>query len=200
MNSKKLYFALIGVLVLLGIGTLASVSEANSILEGQSKTLVHAKAADAAANMQKVQLATDKKDVLKYTELNQIAQSVVPQDKDQAAAVREIVALANQSGIPRLSSIAFPPSTLGAVTKSKTATSQFTQVSPVKGIPGVYDLQITVTQSGQDTVPYGNFVSFLSKLEQNRRTALVSSISVQPDPKSPGVVGFILVIDEYIRS
>lgn len=197
MNSKKLYFGLIGLLVLLGLGILVSAREANALLENKSKTLATLKVSEQAMDDQKTQLAKDKKDIATYADLNNIAKSVVPQDKDQAEAVREIVNLASKSGISQLSSIAFPPSTLGG-TSVKTAKG-LTQVTPVKGIPGVYDLQITVTQANTSEVPYNNFITFLTKLERNRRTAEVSSITVQPDQKNSGTVAFTLVIDEFIK-
>ena len=74
-----------------------------------------------------------------------------------------------------------------------------TQLTPVKGVAGVYSLQITITQAPKEPVSYNNFLTFLSKLEQNRRTAQVSSISVQPDSARPDLVSFTLVIDEYIK-
>lgn len=197
MNSKNLFSVLVGVLILLAVGVLIGARQANSMLEHQSHTLAKLKATDQALAAQKVQLEKNKKDIAKYAELNRIAQTVVPQDKDQAEAVREIVNLATASGIPKLSSIAFPASTLGG-TKVLTGKG-LTQVTPVKGIPGVYDLQITVTQSTDDLVPYSSFTAFLSRLEQNRRTAEVSSISVQPDTKNPNLVSFTLVIDEFIK-
>ena len=212
MNSKKLYYILVGVLVLCGLGLVFGAREANSLLEAQSQKLVSLKASDQATAEQKTQLTQDKKDIATYSDLNTIAKSVVPQDKDQAEAVREIVNLASASGISQLSSITFPPSTLGATTPSSasagtsTTTTKsanpkaITQVTPVKDIPGVYDLQITVSQaSGKDEVSYGSFLSFLQKLEQNRRTAEVSSITVQPDSKDPNLVSFTLVIDEFIK-
>ncbi|HVA10747.1 MAG TPA: hypothetical protein VNG32_01095, partial [Candidatus Dormibacteraeota bacterium] len=150
-----------------------------------------------ATNDQKTQLAENKKDIATYADLNTIAKSVVPQDKDQAEAVREIVSLASQSGIPQLSSIFFPPSTLGGT--SVKIGGGLTQVTAVKGIAGVYDLQITITQTDSDAVPYGSFIAFLSKLEQNRRTAQVSSINVQPNQTNPSLVAFTLVIDEFIK-
>jgi len=198
MNSKKLFYGLIGLLVLLVVGVFAGVNEANTLLQKQSDSLVKLKATDKALAQEKVQLAKNKQDIKKYDQLNTIAKSVVPQDKDQAEAVREIVNLASQSGIGKISSIAFPASTLGGTAKTK-ATSPLTQVTPVKGIPGVYNLEITITQDANDTVPYGSFITFLSKLEQNRRTAQVSSINVTPDPKSPNLVSFTLVIDEFIK-
>jgi hypothetical protein len=198
MNSKRLYYGLIIVLALLGIGILFSAREANTLLKNQSNTLVSLKANKQAADDQKTQLIQDKKDISTYSDLNTIAQSIVPQDKDQAEAVREIVDLANQSGISQLSSITFPPSTLGGTTAVKTPNG-LTQVTPVTNIPGVYDLQITVTQGSLTPIPYNDFITFLTKLEQNRRTAQVSSISITPDGKNPNMIAFTLVIDEFIK-
>jgi hypothetical protein len=198
MNSRHVSFIFIGLLVLLGLGILFGAYEANKVLESHSATLAGLKAANQAATNERTQLAKDKKDIKQYDELNTIARSVVPQDKDQAEAVREIVNLAAESGINQLGSITFPPSTLGGGKNIKTSAGP-TQVTPVKGIAGVYDLQITVQQPDNSQVPYNNFTTFLKKLEQNRRTAQVTSIVVKPNPKSPSLVSFTLVIDEFIK-
>lgn len=192
MDSRKVYFGFIGLLVLLGVGFLFSIKEANTLLADRSKTLVSLKAESQATAAQQTQLDADKTAIAKYSALNTIAESVVPQDKDQAEAVQEIVNLAAASGIPKLSSISFPASSLG-ITKG------LTQVTAVKGIPGVYDLQITITQADTSLVPYSSFITFLSKLEQNRRTAEVTSINVEPSPTSTGMVSFTLVVDEFIK-
>lgn len=197
MNAKQLYIGLVGLLLLLGAAIPLSARHASSLLEKRSKALVSLKATAQATTAQQVQLIKDKKDIATYADLDTIAKSVVPQDKDQAETVREIVDLANASGITELSSVEFPPSTLGG-TSLKTG-GGLTQVAPVKGIPGVYDLQITVSQAATDEVPYSDFIAFLSRLEQNRRTAEVSSIDVQPDQKDPNQVAFTLVIDEFIK-
>jgi len=197
MNSKKLYFGLVVLLVLLGASILAAANEANNLLESKSRTLVSLRSSVQATNSLKTQLAENKKDIATYADLNTIAKSVVPQDKDQAEAVREIVSLASQSGIPQLSSISFPPSTLGGT--SVKIGGGLTQVTAVKGIPRVYDLQITITQTSSDAVPYNSFIAFLARIEQNRRTAQVSSINVQPDQTNPSLVAFTLVIDEFIK-
>lgn len=199
MNSKKLFSILIGILVFLGIGLLASVYGANKILASKSEELVDLKATKLASEQQETQLVKAKKDLETYGELNEIAKSVVPQDKDQAQTVSEIVNLARQSGIPRLSSVAFPPSTLGGATATVKTPGGLTQVTPVKGMSGVYKLQITITQTTTEPVPYNSFITFLSKLERNRRTAQVSSINVQPSPDKPDLVSFNLVIDEFVK-
>jgi hypothetical protein len=198
MTSKKVYFGIIGLLIFLGMGILLSAHEANTLLEKQSSTLITLKAKNQALSLDQKQLIQDNEDIAKYADLNTIAQSVVPQDKDQAEAVREIVNLAAQSGITQLSSITFPASTLGNGTTIKTS-GGLTQVTPVDGIPGVFDLQITITQANTSEVPYNDFTTFLARLEQNRRTAEVSSITVQPDQKQPNMISFTLVIDEFIR-
>lgn len=197
MNSKQLYFGFIGLLILLSLGTVVATYFANGWLEQQARQLTDLKATSQATADQQTALANDKKDLAKYSALNKIAQSIVPQDKDQAEAVREIVNIAAQSGIPSLSSITFQTSALG--TKTLSTSNGLTQVTPVKGMPGVYDLQITVNLDASKSVPYSTFIKFLSKLEQNRRTAQVSSIVVQPDANNPGRVSFTLVIDEFLK-
>lgn len=206
MNSKKLYNVLSCLLVVLGLGLLGSVYFANSALSSKSEELVDLRAVKQSKQDEEKQLAKAKKDIQTYSDLNEIAKSVVPQDKDQAKTVNEIATLARESGIARLSSISFPPSTLGAgattgtsSTKKVTATGGLTQVTPVKGMPGVYQQQITVTQADTDAVSYGSFLTFLSKLEHNRRTAQISSVSVQPNPSRTDFVSFTLVINEYLK-
>ncbi|HXH26854.1 MAG TPA: hypothetical protein VNG90_03080 [Candidatus Acidoferrum sp.] len=197
MSNKKLFFVLVVLLALLGVGIFASTWGATILLGNQSNALAILKAQNQATANQQAQLAEDKKAITTYADLNNIAKSVVPQDKDEAEAVREIVNLASQSGLHNLSSITFPTSTLGG-TPAK-AGGGLTQVTPVKSIPGVYDLQITITQANTSLVPYSSFAAFLAKLEQNRRTAQVSSISIQPDAKNPSQVAFTLIIDEFIK-
>jgi hypothetical protein len=211
MDSKKLNNIMVGLLAILGIGLFASVYFVNNALSSKSSELVDARATKVAKQTQEEQLVKAKQDIQKYQDLNEIAKSVVPQEKDQAKTVGEIVEIAKQSGIGQLSSIAFPPSTLGTSTKGTSSGSSgsspksvkvpkgLTQVTPVAGLPGVYQLQITVSQAATNPVSYQSFLTFLSKLENNRRTALVSSINVQPVPASPNLVSFTLVINKYIK-
>ncbi len=198
MKSKQLYYGLTGLLILLGLGFIGIAYEANSVLGNQATKLSKLRADSAVLDNTQVVLAKNKQDIAKYKDLNNIAASIVPQDKDQAEAVREIVNLAQQSGIGKLSSITFPSSNLGA-TVGAVGNSNLTQLTPVKGMSGVYQLQITVTQGSGDEVPYSQLTGFLEKLEQNRRTAQVSSITVQPKAENPNLVTFTLVINEYIK-
>lgn len=199
MKAKQLYYALVASLCIVLAGFVGVGFGANKVLGSQATKLSRLRAETSSAQAQQTAIMQDKGDITKYAQLNTIAASVVPQDKDQAQAVRQIVNLATDSGISSLTSITFPSSTLGTAGAGQAANPNFTQLTPVQGITGVYNLQITITEGGGSTVPYDSFLTFLGKLEQNRRTAQVASISVQPDPKAPDNVSFTLVIDEFIK-
>lgn len=199
MKAKQLYYTLITAFVLLLIGFGGIAVAANKILGSRATKLSKLRADSEVLDNQQTTLTKNKKDIAKYSELNSIAETIVPQDKDQAEAVQEIVNLAAQSGISKLSSITFPSSNLGTLTPGTSSNPNLTQLTPVKGIPGVYQLPITVTQDPSARVPYSEFVQFLQKLEQNRRTAQVSSITVQPDTLHPSQIAFTLVINEFIK-
>ena len=214
MNSKRVYYMMLGIIALLLLGLLGGTYGVNTLLQSRSKKLVDLKLQSQVLADQQIGLTKAKKQVQTYADLNKIAKTVVPQDKDQAEAVREIVGIASQSGIGQLSSVTFPASTLGApvaapVAGSSTTTTppttptvnknNLTQLVPVVGITGVYQLQITITQASDSRVPYVQFLDFLTRLEQNRRTAQVISVSLQPDPKSTGVVAFTLIVNEFIK-
>jgi len=200
-----MYFVMVGLIAVLFVGLIGGTFGVNSLLQSKSKKLVDLKLQSQVLTEQQTGLTKAKKDIKQYADLEKIAKTIVPQDKDQAEAVLEITKLAADSGISQLSSITFPASTLGGTlgtsttpTKSSGA-SNLTQLTAVPGISGVYQLQITITQSSDHSVPYSQFTTFLSKLEQNRRTAQVSSITIQPDTKNPNAVAFTLIINEFIK-
>jgi hypothetical protein len=213
MNSKKLFFVMISLVGLMAIGLIGGAYGASSILTEQSKSLLDARSKSMALDQQQIQLNNAKASIKKYQDVSNIASSVVPQDKDQAQTVLEIVKIASQQGI-KLGAITFPSSTLGGTTTgsssssssstsasstSNSSASKLSQLTPVKGITGVYTLPITVQSDSASPTSYDKFISFMSALEHNRRTALVSAINLQPDPKDPAKVGFTLTIDEYIK-
>jgi len=198
MKAKQLYFVLIAAVVL-GLASFVGIGYgADKLMGMQAKKLSKLRADSAALDTVQVSLTKNKKDIAQYSELNAIAKSIVPQDKDQAQAVREIVNLAAQSGIAKLTSITFPVSTLGNGGAGAT-NPDLTQLTPVKGISGVYELPITITQATTDSVPYSQFVTFLGKLEKNRRTAQVNGITIDPDDTHPGRIAFVLTIKEFIK-
>jgi hypothetical protein len=209
MTTKRVYFVMLGLVIVLFLGVLIGTFKVNGLLENKAKHLVDLKLQSQVVSSQQTGLQTAKKQVKQYSSFEETAKAIVPQDKDQAEAVREIANLATESGIPRLSSVTFPLSTLGGLAGTTSAPStstpksnsktSLTQLAPVKGITGVYSLQITIQQTSDSSIPYSRFLTFLSKLEQNRRTAQVTSITLQPKDDDPNLVAFTLVVNEFIK-
>jgi hypothetical protein len=213
MNSKRVFYLMIGGLIVLVLGILGSTYLASSMLSTRAKTLSDLKLKNQVLSTEQTGLIKAKKDIAKYTSLEKIAKTIVPQDKDQAQTVREIVKLASDSGI-KPTSITFPASTLGApaagatstgaadtpaTSKASSAAAGLTQLTPVKGATGLYILPIIISQDSSSPVPYARLVDFLSRLEQNRRTAQVSSIVLQPSSADRNMLSFTLTVDEYIK-
>src|SRR5579884_1902554 len=202
MNSKRMFWLLSGLVIIFLVATLAGAYELSGVFEKQSNKLADAKAKLASLNQEKIDLAQAKKDINTYQDLYNIARTIVPQNKDQAEAVRQIVKLAGQAGVT-IDSITFPPSTLGgsgaaapstgaasAAPSAAGGNSSLSQLKAVPKIPGVYQLELNVTSSTDPNklVTYSELINFLRGLEQNRLTALVSAISITPSANtSPNV-------------
>jgi hypothetical protein len=218
MTSKRFYYLLIGLIVLLFVCLVAGTYGINTLLTSQSDKLTALKAKSAALAQEQQGLSLAKSDVKKYSSLEQIAQSVVPEDKNQAEAVLEIVNIASQNNIA-LASITFPASTLGTSTLTpaedsevsstssasnsessvNSAENSLSQLLPVSGIPGVYELQITIASDTDHPVQYSSLINFLSALEHNRRTAQISAIDIEPSSANPDLLTFTINLDEYIK-
>lgn len=99
MNSQKLYYIMLGIVGLLTIGLIGGAYGATVLLQNESKSLLDARTKTKASESQQTSLAKAKKDIAKYQELGKTAKSIVPQDKDQAQTVREIVKIANAAGV-----------------------------------------------------------------------------------------------------
>jgi hypothetical protein len=210
MKPKKYFFVMLAVFLLLILAILGATIGGNALLQKESKKLTELKVQDKATEQQKSALAQAKKDIEKYKELETISKSIVPQDKDQAKTVREITKIAEDSGI-RLKSFVFQSSNLGqapvaapkpaenesnASAPATPAAPPLSQVKPVEGIPGVYALEIIVSPQDKQSISYQNFLTFLERLESNRRTAHVDKISVSPNEYG---VTFSLTLKAYVK-
>ena len=214
MNSaKRLNYILIALLALLFVGLIGGAYGTNKLLASEANKLTTLKAKDQALAQEQTSFSKAQKDIKKYADLHKITQAVVPEDKNQAEAVREIVNIAAAHGVV-LAAVTFPASTLGTTATGTTATAtpasaapvasnskagSLSQLTPLKSIVGVYQLPITVQGDSKHPVPYDKFVSFLSDIEHNRRTSQVSSITITPDQNNANNLTFTLVLNEYIK-
>jgi hypothetical protein len=211
MTSKKVFFGMLGAVVLVTGLTVGSIVVGSSMLKKKSAELVELKLQDRLIEEQQVALVQASKDIEKYQELESISKTIVPQDKDQAKTVREIITLGDQSSI-KISSITFPTSTLGTTppsaapstssggttTTPKVQTPPLSQVKPVDGIPGLFQLEVTINVD-EIAPTYNQLIDFLSRLEQNRRTAQVTSISINPSGANRNLVEFNLTMNVFVK-
>ncbi len=221
MNSQRFRLVLLGILGLCCAMFIFLCVVGLSTLREQSNKVVDLKLKNQTANAQLTNLGISKKEVEKYSYFKTVASTVIPNDKDQAEAVLEIFQLASQSGIS-LQSITFPSSNLGVKSapsnpstasggSSATATSPNTQKiisqsTPVIGIPGLYSVQLTIAPDSGPQVPedqqvtYPKMLDFLSRIENNRRTAQITQVNIQPtgNPGS-GQINFTLTVNIFIK-
>jgi hypothetical protein len=215
MTTKRFFFLMVAVSVVLPALILTTIVGGNKLLQSQASKLADLRAQNQVVEDQKIALVRGKEDIERYSDLDEIAKAVVPQDKDQARTIREINAIAAESGIS-LQAVTFTESSLGEAAQSSvqnknqtsgtSSTAQqtpqnqsgLTQVTPVEDIPGVYALQITISPAVNQPIPYQQFLDFLERLENNRRTAHVDNISVTPVEGSSGIT-FTLTLNVYVK-
>jgi hypothetical protein len=210
LTSRLLRLILIGCLALSVIVFIGTTFYGMSILNKKSQKLVSLKADSQSSYNELVNLVQAKKEVQKYAYFKSIANNVIPNDKNQAEAVLEINQMAKESGIA-IQSISFPASTLGGVAGATTGAAgsssthaAITQAKPVPGISGLYSLQLTITPAaGKDVPPnlqvtYPKMLTFLKKIENNRHTAQITQVGIQPASDSQAL-SFTLVINIFIK-
>lgn len=211
MNSKKMFYIMAGTVGLLGALLIAVAVVGDRFLSAQSKKLVSLKLDGKVIETQQIALSQAKKDIIKYNDLAIIAKQIVPQEKEQTLATREIVSLAAKAGVS-ISGISFPSSTLGQAPAKPAAPAptdtpatppaakpSVTQVKPVEGIKNLYQLDINVISDTANPVTYAKLIDFLDRLEKNRRTAQVSQITIQPDSINRSSLNFTLIITVYLK-
>jgi hypothetical protein len=204
MSAKKAFYAMLGSIVVLVLLCIGGTYIAYKKLLAQGNTLLEYKLQGAVLGKQSDSLAQAKRDIAEYEELESIAKTVVPQEKDQAKTTLEIISLAQESGI-KISNIAFPESLLGEAAKktgkaaSKTVDSNTTQLTEISGLKGVYTMEIRVESDRGDPVQYQQVLDYLRRLEKNRRTAQVRNISITPSTTDRNLVSFTLVLNSYVK-
>lgn len=218
LDSKKIRIILLASLGLSVVVFLAVFILGMGALSNKSKQMVDLKVQSQTADTQLANLVKAKKQVQQYSYFKDVAKTVIPSDKDQAAAVVELNKNADASGIA-LQSITFPASSLGLTTSttgqsaqdatSSTSTkSALSQAKAVSGIPGLYSLELIITpQSGHDVpadkqVTFDKMIDFLNRIEGNRHTAQITDLVItSPVDSSTSNTGFtfVLTINIFIK-
>lgn len=209
MNAKRNRFVLLGLLGLFSLVFVVLCFMGLSMINTKSQGVVQLKLQNKIADDQLASLEIAKKEVQQYAYFKEVAKTVIPDQKDQAATVLEILQIAAAAGIS-IKDITFPLSNLGgssvaAQSSASTATPQnvISQAKPVSGIPGLYSIELTITPDTGPQVPpanqvtYAKMLNFLKGIENNRHTAQVTQVNIQPVAVTG--VSFTLKINIFIK-
>ena len=173
------FFTMIASLVLaVGISG-AGVWYGQKVLKKRSEKVVELKIKNETLDRQQAVYEQARRDVEKYKYYGQVADEVLPKDKDLAKVTKELVAIADEYGIS-IASITYPASSVGAVavpssTSGSTSTTttppnpSLTQTKPVDGLSGVLAVEVNVTP--ENSITYDKLLGFLDRLAQNRRSS-----------------------------
>ncbi len=207
MNHQRVFFGMIGLLIISLLISIFGTYEINNILNSKSVVLASQQTKISTLNSEQLSLINAKSELSKYSSLYSIAQSVVPQNKDQTQTVRQIINIAAANNIT-IGSITFPSSNLGTTTTSGVATGSIavgnpnlSQLVKVPTIPGVYTLPITITSSNlaNQLSTFNEFIGFLQGLENNRQTAQVTSLLITPNSQNSNYISFNISLNIYIK-
>lgn len=201
MSPKRVFFILLGVSLVLAAAFVGVITYGKNLIVAEGETLKEVRLESAVLDKQSEALNQAKRDIAEYEDLEKIAKTVVPQDKDQARTVLELVALARQSSIT-VTGVSFPDSALGeSGTRGKktSASTDLTQLTPLDSPKGVYSMAIRIDTDPAQPVSYQQLIGFLERLENNRRTAQVSNIQITPDTENRSVLSFNLTLTSYVK-
>lgn len=203
MSPKRFFFVMLAATLILVGAFVGVILVGKDIIVAEGNKLNELRLEEVVLNKQTSALTQAKKDIAEYTELESIAKSVVPQDKDQARTVLEIVKLAAESGIA-ITGVTFPNSELGSVSGGKTkskapANNNLTQLTPLESPKGVYSMEIRLDTDADSPVRYNQLIDFLQRLENNRRTSQVTNIEITPDTVNRNIITFNLTVTSYIK-
>ena len=208
ITHRNIFYGMIGLLILSIIFSVLGTYEINNILNSKSQILSAQQTKISSLNSEQISLTNAKVELKKYSSLYNIAQSVVPQNKDQTQTVRQIINIAAANNVS-IGSITFPSSNLGTITSASSATvsalaganPNLSQLVKVPTIPGLYTLPITIVSSSQanQLTTFSEFINFLQGLENNRQTAQVTSLLITPNSQNSNYVTFNISLNIYIK-
>lgn len=202
MNAKKLYYIMLSFVVFMIIISGVLVYFGTQLMSKSAQNLVNAKLDIMQKDEQEIGYIKAKKDLEKYKDISELVDKVLPKDKDQARAVGEIYKIGSESNIS-IDRIQFPSSTLGlktgsaaSGTTSTTAAPSVTQAKPVEGLKSVLGIDVEIASS--PGMKYNDMITFLQKIESNRRSMQVKKIAVRPDLDKK-VLSFDITVTIFVK-
>lgn len=190
IRAKRAFYLLLALNIAL-IGGIAGTFLLANKIAGQKSMEISLLKADIETNDTTLTNYKQLEQTLKKNkEVEEIAQQVLPQDKNQSAALTQLDEFSAQTGV-KIKQVTFNPGT----TDTKKATGP-TLTTP-SSLKGVSILNVSVRC---DKTQYENLLNFLKKIENNRRRMQVKSVSLSPSTQVLGQLDQVnLTIDIYLK-
>jgi hypothetical protein len=197
MTAKNIHKLLMIMLILLIVIAASALIFSNYMMRKSTDKLIQAKLDNIGFDSEEQTYLQARKDLDEYAALNEIIQKILPKSKDQAQAVSELYKIGDETGIT-IASIQFPSSSLG---EKSTNSNSVTQAKAVDGMPGVMgiDIAIELQPATGASISYANMISFLQKIEVNRRSMQIKQITVNADTVNGGVT-FNVTLTIFVKS
>lgn len=209
MTAKNFNKIMIGLLCLVITGSAAMLYFGNLLMSKSSGKLITSKLNNIGFDAEEQNYLQARKDLETYSSINQTLQKILPKSKDQAQAVNELYKIGDETGI-MIESIQFPSSNLGSKSSTKSTGSSsssssssvgaISQAKAVEGMPGVLgiDVSVSLLPTKGKSISYDSMISFLQKVEQNRRNMQIKQITVYADTINGGVT-FDLTLTIFVK-
>jgi cell division protein FtsL len=209
MTPKKVYRYLLLAFVAGLVLSVFIVRYASNWLTASSLELTQLRAEVSSLEEKRTDLNQAKQTLTEKESAIEIMNKVIPVDKDQARIVKEIYLIADKAGVT-IDSVGFPASTLGsalvkptvpapadATTQNQNAASptqetpkpvskSISQATPLKDIPGVQSIELSLGAIRGKTLPvgtngvkYAEMMSFIRQIERNQRTIQIRSLGIE---------------------
>jgi hypothetical protein len=197
MTAKNTHKLLMTVLILLIIIAASALIVSSYIMQKSANKLIQAKLDNVGYDSEEQTYLQARKDLDEYSALNEIIQKILPKNKDQAQAVSELYKIGDETGIT-IASVTFPSSTLGQKSSSSNSVTQAKAVDGMTGVLGI-DIAIELQPASGASISYDNMISFLQKVEVNRRSMQIKQITVNADTVNGGVT-FNMTLTIFVKS
>lgn len=190
MTPQKAFFALLAVTILvIGAGG-GLYYYLNSSLVSLNQDVGELLAEQEVIGTQIQVYEETKQKVEELSFVEDLADEVLPQSKEQANVVAEIRRFVSSAGL-QLEAVSF--SSASGSTGLSTS-----QTEAVTSLPGVRVLPVTAVISSGAT--YDQILDLLTKVESNQRKMQVTEVSLTPIPGSDVIANFTLKMNIYLRS
>jgi hypothetical protein len=178
-GNQAIFIGLLVVQALLLAAIGGAMVQGGKVLKTKSDETIQLKIENFRLDKTQREYLLAKQEVEKYKYYGEVADSVIPKDKELDRVTKELVQIGKDLSMP-ISSITYPASSLAA-TMPKTGAASATQTKPAEGIPGLLAIDATISFDSPTT--YENALRFIDRLGDNRRKLQISRVNLSNSEK-----------------